>query len=122
MHCHFATRYLFSWENRTKGMLDLIDKYFIDELKGIEFISLGGGLYGDMPEDMKKQFADKIPSFNEYAEVSAKVFANYFKTKTKKPILIIEPGTALVANAMKYVTKIVSIKTIHHPSSSKKIF
>jgi len=112
LHCHFATRYLFSWKNRTKGMLNLINKYFINELKSIEFISLGGGLYGDMPEDMKKQFADKIPSFNEYAEVSAKVFANYFKTKTQKPILIIEPGTALVANAMKYVTKIVSIKTI----------
>jgi|SaaInl8_200m_RNA_FD_contig_101_368470_length_7855_multi_5_in_0_out_0_4 diaminopimelate decarboxylase len=112
LHCHFATRYLYSWKNRTQGMLDVIDKYFLDELDKIEFISLGGGLYGEMPEDMKKQFPQQIPSFNEYAEVSAKVFAKYFKEKTNEPTLIIEPGTALVANAMKYVTKIVSIKEV----------
>ena len=113
LHCHFATRSLLTWTNRTKGMLITIDKFFKNDFDTIKFVSLGGGLYGDMPEDMRKQFPIHIPTFDEYAEVSSKVFAEYFeKTSLNKPTLIIEPGTALVANAVKYVTKVESIKTV----------
>ncbi len=108
LHCHFATRSLSSWENRTKGMLKLIEKKFAD--RKFEYISLGGGLYGDMPQSMREQFSVKIPTFKEYAEVSSKPFAKYFSNKKYQPLLIIEPGTALVANAMKYVTQVKSIK------------
>ena len=112
LHCHFATRYLETWENRTKGMLNIIDKIFKNRINSIEFISLGGGLYGEMPDDMKKQFKRYIPSFEDYAKVSAKVINEYFKNKFNKPVLIIEPGTALAANSMKYVTNVVSIKKV----------
>ncbi len=108
LHCHFATRSLSSWKNRTKGMLKLIEEKFSDA--EFEYISLGGGLYGDMPQSMKEQFSVKIPTFEEYAEVSSKPFAKYFSNKKYQPLLIIEPGTALVANAMKYVTQVKSIK------------
>ncbi len=110
LHCHFATRYLETWENRTKGILHIIDKYFKDRLEKIKFISLGGGLYGDMTEDMKNQFEKFIPSFDDYAKVASKVFNEYFEKIDFNPTLIIEPGTALAANAMKYVTKVESIK------------
>jgi len=113
LHCHFATRSILTWTNRTKGMLNTIDKFFKNDFDTIKFVSLGGGLYGDMPDDMRKQFPIHIPTFDEYAEVASKVFAKYFdKTGLNKPTLIIEPGTALVANAVKYVTKVESIKTI----------
>lgn len=112
LHCHFATRYLETWENRTKGMLSIIDKFFKDKLNSLKFISLGGGLYGEMNEQMKKQFERCIPSFEDYAKVSAKKIDEYFKDKSNKPILIIEPGTALAANTMKYVTKVESIKKV----------
>jgi diaminopimelate decarboxylase len=108
LHCHFATRSLDSWKNRTKGMLNLIETKFANH--EFEYISLGGGLSGDMPEEMKKQFSSKIPTFKEYAQVSAKPFSEYFAQKSYKPLLIIEPGTALVANAMKFVTQVKSIK------------
>lgn len=108
LHCHFATRSLFSWENRTKSMLQLIDKKFTNHK--FDYISLGGGLFGDMQESMKKQFSVEIPTFEDYAIVSAKVFSQYFANKDYQPLLIIEPGTALVANAMKYVTQVKSIK------------
>ncbi len=109
LHCHFATRSLYSWENRTKGMLQLIEKRFMNH--NFEYISLGGGLYGEMLDEMKKQFSVEIPTFEEYAKVSAKPFAEFFSNKKDKPLLLIEPGTALVANTMKYVTKVISIKT-----------
>jgi len=112
LHCHFATRYLETWENRTKGMLEIIDKYFKDRLENIKFVSLGGGLYGEMPQDLKKQFDKYVPTFEDYAKVSAKKFAEYFANKKTKPTLIIEPGTALAANAMQYVTKVESIKKL----------
>jgi len=112
LHCHFATRYLETWKNRTKGILEIIDKFFRNSINSIKFISLGGGLYGEMPDDMKKQFERYIPSFEDYAKVSAKVINEYFKNKSNKPVLIIEPGTALAANSMKYVTKVVSIKKV----------
>ena len=112
LHCHFATRYLETWKNRTIGMLEIIENYFRNRLKDIKYISLGGGLYGKMNEEMKKQFERYIPSFEDYAKVSAKVFNDYFKEKDNKPFLIIEPGTALAANSMKYVTKVESIKKV----------
>ena len=112
LHCHFATRYLETWENRTKGMLEIIDKYFKDRLENIKFISLGGGLYGEMPQNLREQFDRYIPTFEDYAKVSAKRFSEYFADKENKPTLIIEPGTALAANAMQYVTKVESIKKV----------
>ena len=108
LHCHFATRSLSSWKNRTKGMLKLIEERFND--KQFEYISLGGGLYGDMPQSMRKQFSVNIPTFEEYAEVASKPFTEYFSNQQYQPLLIIEPGTALVANAMRYVTQVRSIK------------
>jgi len=114
LHCHFATRSQLSWENRTKGMLKIIDEYFSDHLDMLEYVSLGGGLYGCMPEKLKTQFDFKIPSFEDYAYASARPFYEYFKQHSDviRPLLIIEPGTALVADSVKYVTKVVSIKSI----------
>jgi diaminopimelate decarboxylase len=65
-----------------------------------------------MPQEMQKQFDVHIPTFQEYAQASAQKFAHYFNSKSHKPTLIIEPGTALSANAMQYVTKIVTIKHV----------
>jgi diaminopimelate decarboxylase len=114
LHCHFATRSLECWKNRTKGMIAVIDHYFRHRLADLSHVSLGGGLYGYMPNDLKAQFPVEIPEFVEYAEVAALPFAKYFERLqiNKSPTLIIEPGTALVADAMKYVCKVNSIKKV----------
>ena len=82
-------------ENRTKGMLAVIDRYFRHRLAELSHVSLGGGLYGHMPNDLKAQFPVEIPDFVEYAEVAALPFAKYFERLqiNKSPTLIIEPGT-----------------------------
>lgn len=114
LHCHFATRALKSWRNRTTGMLDVLDRHFRHRLGQLRQISLGGGLYGPMPDELKAQFPTHIPSFAEYADVAAKPFADYFKTvpEDARPELLIEPGTALVADAMKYVCTVNGLKQV----------
>ena len=114
LHCHFATRTLACWSARTKGMLAVLDSCLDTLPAPLEFVSLGGGLYGSMPDEMKAQFPVPIPSFADYAEVAAKPFAEFFARRTvgKPPLLIIEPGTALVADAMKFAARVVSVKQV----------
>jgi diaminopimelate decarboxylase len=114
LHCHFATRTLNCWENRTKGMLAVIQRYFRHRLSDLSHVSLGGGMYGRMPDELKDQFSVAIPEFKDYAMAAALPFAQYFEEviPAQRPKLIIEPGTAIVADAMKYVCQVNSIKQI----------
>jgi len=114
LHTHIATRSLDSWKNRTKRMVEVLEEFFSKDLEKLQYISLGGGMSGNMAQELREQFSNYIPSFKEYAKVSSKVFAEYINSKRLKqnPELLIEPGTALAANSMFYVTKIVSIKQV----------
>ena len=114
LHCHFAARSLDCWKNRTQGMIDLIDRHFKHRLSDLIHVSLGGGMYGRMSDDLKAQFSVNIPEFEEYASVAALPFARYFDKCgiSNRPMLIIEPGTALVNDAMKYVCQVNSIKQV----------
>ena len=114
LHCHFATRSLDCWKNRTQGMINVVDRFFRNRLEGLRHISLGGGMYGYMPDGLKAQFPVTIPDFEDYACAAAQCFGTYLKEQDilHQPTLIIEPGTALVADAMKYVCKVNSIKQV----------
>ena len=105
---HVATRSLKTWRPRVDGVLALIEKLGIIP----DHIDLGGGLYGKMPDSLKSQFTVEIPTYEQYAKEVVPVFAEYFKDKDKKPLLLIEPGTALVGDCMKFVAKVVSIKDV----------
>lgn len=106
--CHFAKRQIDFWPARAKGMLDILDKTGIIP----ERIDIGGGLFGKMHDSLKAQFKDNIPSYEEYAVASAKLFAEYFKDKPYKPELLIEPGSALVGDCMKFVGTVKTIKNV----------
>jgi diaminopimelate decarboxylase len=114
LHCHFATRSLDCWTNRTNSMIAVIDKYFRGRLTDLAHVSLGGGLFGHMTNELKAQFPGKVPEFDDYASVAALPFATYFEKfgSGHRPTLIIEPGTALVNDAMKYVCQVNSIKQV----------
>ncbi len=111
LHCHFGTRSIETWPHRTQGMLKLVQNYF---RQPPSFISLGGGLYGKMPESLKFQFGEIIPTYEDYARAVALEFQEFYKdlSATKKPMLIIEPGAALVADTMKFAARVISIKDI----------
>jgi diaminopimelate decarboxylase len=112
LHCHFATRSIETWPGRAEGMLTLVQKYFKDDT--LEFISLGGGLYGKMGESLKAQFDVEIPNYKDYANAVATKFRDFYQhmDASKQPKLIIEPGSALVGDAMKFAAKVINIKDV----------
>jgi diaminopimelate decarboxylase len=114
LHCHFATRSLDCWKSRTEGMIAVLDRHFRHRLADLTHVSLGGGMYGRMPDGLKAQFPVAIPEFEEYAAAAALPFAKYLDKVggNHRPTLIIEPGTALVADAMRYVCQVNSIKQV----------
>ena len=106
LQCHYAKRQLDYWPSRAKGMIELIDKIgFIPER-----IDLGGGLFGKMDESLKTQFSSIIPSYDDYAKAVAIAFKDRFGESG--PELIIEPGSALVGDCMKFVGTIKTIKNV----------
>lgn len=108
LHCHFAKRQVEFWPQRAKGMIDILDKIGIIP----DRIDLGGGIFGKMDDDLKAQFNTEIPCYSDYAQAAATVFAERFKDNSIKPELLIEPGSALVGDCMKFVGTVKTIKNI----------
>jgi diaminopimelate decarboxylase len=113
LHCHFPNRNIKSYIIRVDKMLHLANQLFSSPP---EFIDLGGGFFGKMNESLKEQFKYKVPSYQEYAEVIAATSRDFYQNldESEKPKLLLEPGTALVADTMKFVVKVIDIKTIRN--------
>ena len=79
-------------------------------------IDLGGGLFGKMENSLKEQFTSNIPNYQDYANAVATLFAERFSDKDNQPELIIEPGSALVGDCMKFVGTVKTIKNIRGKS------
>lgn len=114
LHCHFATRSLETWLPRTAKMLGMLDDFGIIP----EIIDLGGGLYGKMADSLKVQFDSPIPTYKEYADVVASAFLAHYGTlpAEQRPLLLLEPGSALAGDCMSFVSRVVSIKNIRGKS------
>lgn len=106
--CHFAKRQIEYWPARAKGMVKVLDRVGVIP----ERVDIGGGLFGKMADSLKAQFTSEIPDYKEYAKAAATVFAEYFEGKEKKPELIIEPGSAVVGDCMKFVGTVKTIKNV----------
>lgn len=106
--CHFAKRQIAYWPARAKGMVDLIDRLGIIP----ERIDIGGGLFGKMADSLRSQFSCEIPDYEAYAKAAAQVFADYFADKDVKPELLIEPGSAVVGDCMKFIGTVKTIKNV----------
>lgn len=106
--CHFAKRQIEYWPVRAKGMVELLDKVGVIP----ERVDIGGGLFGKMTDSLKAQFTSEIPNYKEYAAAAATVFAEYFRGKDEAPELIIEPGSAVVGDCMKFVGTVKTIKNV----------
>lgn len=106
--CHFAKRQITYWPARAKGMVDLIDRLGIIP----ERIDIGGGLFGKMVDSLRAQFSCEIPDYGAYAKAAAQVFADYFADKDVKPELLIEPGSAVVGDCMKFIGTVKTIKNV----------
>lgn len=108
IQCHFAKRNVEYWPARAKKMIELIDRIGVIPKR----IDLGGGLFGKMEESLKNQFTANIPNYDDYAKAAASVFKNRFGDSG--PELIIEPGSALVGDCMKFVGTVKTIKKVQN--------
>lgn len=106
--CHFAKRQIAYWPARAKGMVELIDRLGIIP----ERIDIGGGLFGKMEDSLRAQFSCEIPDYEAYAKAAAQVFADYFADKEVKTELLIEPGSAVVGDCMKFIGTVKTIKNV----------
>jgi diaminopimelate decarboxylase len=113
LHCHFPNRDISSYTARVDRMLILVDE-LLEETP--DFIDVGGGYFGKMNEELAKQFSCPVPKYYEYAEVIAKKVNNHFSKlpEEKKPKLFLEPGSAVVANTMSFVSKVIEIKQVRN--------
>lgn len=112
LHCHFPNRDIDSYKFRVDKMLSLVDEIFETTIP--EFIDIGGGYFGKMNKDLAEQFSCPVPKYNEYAHIIAKkISEKFFKIEEeKKPILFLEPGSAIVADVMSFVCKVVDVKEV----------
>ena len=109
LHCHIGrARSIEAWKNRTVKMLEIADRFFEDPP---EYISLGSGMFGEMDPVLSSQFGKNLPSYEEYAEIVAKPFAEHYMG-VKQPILFTEPGTTLINKYISFIAKVVSVKHI----------
>ncbi len=112
IQCHFATRRLETWHPRAERMVALLDELGLVP----EHIDLGGGLFGKMADSLKAQFDSYIPTYDEYAQAVAPVFAERYRKCAEKPLLLVEPGSALVGDCMKFASRVVNIKEVRGKS------
>lgn len=116
IQCHFAKRNASFWEKRAKTMLSVYDFLLSEFNLRPERIDLGGGLSGYMSADFAKQVGAVQYGYKNFAEASARLVAEHFKGSDFKPMLLIEPGTAVVADCMRTVFKVMNIKNIRGKS------
>lgn len=110
LQCHFAKRGVEYWSARAEGMVK-VTRQVAEKIGYVpDRIDLGGGIYGNMDESLKKQFCGTIPTYTEYAYAAATVIKQHFPNQ--EPELLIEPGSALAGDSMKFVGRVSTIKKV----------
>lgn len=112
LHCH-ATR-------RQLGVMDHVERIErLCELAGellpqhpIESLNIGGGLLGQMPDELRNQLPHPSPSLEEYADAIGQTFARCSPNEGMH--LLVEPGTAIVADTMFLVAPVIETRRRSH--------
>lgn len=104
LHCHMKGRSLETWHIKAETMLDIFDSV-IEHCSPDCCINLGGGVPALI------DCANPRATAEQYAEAIAGVFRENFDQGG--PTLILEPGTALAAPSMAFITTAIAKKVIN---------
>lgn len=74
-------------------------------------IDVGGGFFSPMPPALAAQFGGQPPSFDDYGRAIGQTMAEGYPSEPR-PTLLIEPGMAIVADAMSLAAKVVATRMI----------
>ena len=106
LHCHLSyTRTVESFRRRAERMIDIADAF-----DGLDYIDLGGKLFGRMSPEFAKQFPETPPTFEDYGSAIGSIFKAAFPDESVE--LIVEPGTALVSDCMNMATRVMYLKEV----------
>ncbi|MBN1796873.1 MAG: hypothetical protein JW804_09395 [Sedimentisphaerales bacterium] len=105
-HTSSTDRSVWCYKVITETLCGIAERFFPET---IEYINIGGGIFGHIPPKMRWI---KTPTFDDYAKVVCKILKNNKWVQRQRPYLVLEPGIAMVANAISFVTKVISIKKI----------
>lgn len=104
IHCHIKGRSIETWATKAKAMIEIYD-FIVNRYDIVpKMINLGGGV----PISNLRYHGNEYAKF---AENLARIFNRRF-IKEKRPILLFEPGAAVSAGYMSFVTKVKDIKQI----------
>jgi diaminopimelate decarboxylase len=105
-HTSTADRNIWCFEIITETLCRIAEQFFSES---VEYINIGGGIFGYIPPQMRWT---KTPSFDDYAKTVCKVLKNSKWVRRRKPFLMLEPGIAMAANTLSFITRVISVKDI----------
>lgn len=108
LHGHTSTtgRNIWCFQIIAETLCQIAEKFFPES---VEYINIGGGIFGYIPPQMRWT---ETPSFDDYAKAVSKVLKNNKWVRRQKPFLMLEPGIAMAANTLSFITKVISVKDI----------
>ncbi|MFK7848601.1 MAG: decarboxylase [Rhodothermales bacterium] len=109
-HCHFPDRDLQSYGRRASVLIELAKKYFPN--KAPKHLNIGGGYFGRLPDTLKNAYDLTQVSYEEYGQIIGDQLLAAYPDPNNSPTLFIEPGTAIVADTMSFVTEVIDVKTV----------
>lgn len=102
LHVHFTTktRSIAVFAAIAKVMCEICQKYHLN----LKYIDIGGGFWGG------RALAGK-PTMQQYAEAIVPILRKVISSETE---LIVEPGSAMCATVVDYITTVISVKEIRN--------
>jgi diaminopimelate decarboxylase len=106
LHGHTSSSNRSLWVYRTIAakLAEVGERYFPET---IEFLNVGGGFYGRSASAMG---LSKPPTFDEYADAICEVLRQHPWVEARQPRLVIEPGMAVAADTMSFITQVFEVK------------
>lgn len=112
IHCHFwtAERSHDSYRQRLERLLQVYDQLIAHF--PVRLINIGGGFMGSLPKDLADQFHGELSSWDDYATSIGETITQHFQNRSDRPLLMIEPGSSLVADSFTFLAEVLDVKTV----------
>ncbi len=105
-HTSSSSRSLWVYRTIARKLAEVGGRYFPES---IEFLNVGGGFYGRRAPAMG---LSDTPTFDDYAEAICEALRHDPWIKARKPTLVVEPGMAIAADTLSFITQVFEVKRI----------
>lgn len=105
-HTSSCNRSLWVYRTITAKLAEVGERYFPES---IDFLNVGGGFFGRSAAAMG---VEEPPTFDDYAAAICAVLRQHPWTEARQPRLVIEPGMAVAADTMSFITRVFEVKSI----------